>query len=73
MKLRSFEGEQVRGELTREFPVSQNGFPVLVVNGDPCPPGKIEFFLECATIKELEMLEESGYEFREWGEKKGMW
>ena len=71
MKLRTFDGEQVRGDITRDFSVSQNGLPILLVNGNPFPPGKVEFFLESATLKELEMLEESGYDFPEWEGKEG--
>ena len=42
MKLRTFEGEPVRGELTTDAPVSQNGLPVLLVNGEPFSPEEAE-------------------------------
>jgi len=68
MKLRTFEGEPVRGELTTDFSVSQEGLPVLLVNNEPFPPEEAEFFLESATRKELEMLEEGGYDLSPWEE-----
>ncbi len=70
MKLRTFDGERVRGELTRDFPVSQEGVPVLLVNDEPFSPDEADFFLESATQKELEMLEEGGYDLPEWEEKE---
>ena len=68
MKLRTFEGEPVRGELTTDSSVSQDGTPVLLVNDEPFSPEEAEFFLESATQKELEMLEEGGYDLLEWEE-----
>jgi len=58
LKLRTFEGEPVAGELTTEYPVSRDGLPVLLVNGEPFKPEEGEFFLESATREELELLKE---------------
>jgi hypothetical protein len=66
LKLRTFEGESVQGELTREYPVSQDGLPVLLVNDEPFSPDEAEFFLESATQEELELLREGGYELPKW-------
>jgi len=66
MKLRTFEGEPVRGKTTTDSPVSPDGVPVLLVNDEPFSPKEAEFFLESATEKELEMLEEGGYDLPEW-------
>ena len=49
MKLRTFEGEPVRGEMTTDLPVSQDGLPVLLVNDEPFSPEEAEFFLESVT------------------------
>jgi len=66
MKLRTFEGEPVRGEMTTDFPVSQDGIPVLLVKDEPFSPEEAEFFIEYATQEELEMLREGGYDLPEW-------
>ncbi len=66
MKLRTFEGEPVTGELTTEYPMSWDGLPVLLVNGEAFSPEGAEFFLESATQEELELLKEGGYELPEW-------
>jgi len=66
LKLRTFEGEPVLGELTTEYPVSQDGLPVLIVNDEPFSPEEAEFFLVSATQEELELLQEGGYELPEW-------
>jgi hypothetical protein len=66
VKLRTFDGEPVLGEMTTDSPVSQDGMPVLLVNDEPFSPEEAEFFLESATQKELEMLEEGGYALPEW-------
>ena len=57
MKLRTFEGEPVRGEMTTDSLVSPDGGPVLLINDEPFSPEEVEFFLESATEKELEMLQ----------------
>ena len=66
MILRTPEGEAVRGKMTTDSPVSSEGVPVLLVNGEPVSPEEAEFFLESVTEEELEMLEEGGYDLPEW-------
>ena len=66
MKLRTFDGEPVRGELTTDFPVSQDSLPVLLVNHEPFSPEEAEFFIEHATQEELDMLREGGYDLPGW-------
>jgi hypothetical protein len=66
LKLRTFEGEPVTGELTTEYPVSRDGLPVLLVKGQHFSPAEAEFFLESATQEELELLKEGGYNLPDW-------
>ena len=66
MKLRTFEGEPLRGEMTTDSPVSRDGIPVLLVKDDPFSPEDAEFFIEHATQEELEMLREGGYDLPAW-------
>jgi hypothetical protein len=66
MKLRTFEGEPVKGEMTTDFPISQDGIPVLLVKDEPFSPEEAEFFIEYATQEELEMLREGGYDLPWW-------
>jgi hypothetical protein len=66
LKLRTFGGEQVTGELSTEFHMSPDGSPVLVVKGEPFIPDEAEFFLESATEEESELLEEGGYDLQPW-------
>ena len=68
MKLRTFDGEPVRGKMTTDALVSSDGVPVLLVNGEPVSPEEAEFFLESVTEEELEMLEEGGYDLPEWAD-----
>jgi hypothetical protein len=70
MKLRTFDGEQIRGEMTTTFPVSQDGSPILLANDDPFSPEEAEFFLEYASSKEMGMLEEGGYDLPAWEENE---
>ncbi len=70
MKLRTFDGEPVRGKMTPDSPVSPDGGPVLLVNGKPFFPDEAEFFLESANQRELEMLEEGGYDLADWEDKE---
>jgi hypothetical protein len=70
MKLRTFDGEQVQGKMTTDFPVSQDGIPILLADGEPFSPEEAEFFLESATPKEMKMLEEGGYDLPAWGEQE---
>jgi hypothetical protein len=60
MKLRTFDGEEIRGEMTSAFLVSQDGSPILLANDESFSPEVAEFFLESATSKEMGMLEEGG-------------
>jgi len=66
MKLRTFDGEPVRGKMTTDSLVSPDGGPVLLVNDESFSPEEAEFFLESATEKELEMLLEGGYDLADW-------
>ena len=66
MKLRTFEGEPVKGKMTTDSLVSPDGGPVLLINDEPFSPDEAEFFLESATEKEMEMLLEGGYDLAEW-------
>jgi len=68
LKLRTLDGEPVRGKMATEQPVSEGGLPVLVVDGVAISPDEADFFLESATQEELEMLEEGGYDLPEWEE-----
>jgi hypothetical protein len=70
MKLRTFDGEQVQGKMTNDFPVSQDGIPILLADGEPFSPEEAEFFLESATPKEMKMLEEGGYDLPAWEEEE---
>jgi hypothetical protein len=70
MKLRTFDGEPIRGEITTDFPVSQDGIPILLVDGEPFSPEETELFLESATPKEMEMLKEGGYDLPAWEEEE---
>jgi len=69
MKLRTFAGEPVRGKMITNSPANPDGGPVLLVNDEPFLPEEAEFFLEYATQRELEMLEEGGYDLPEWEDK----
>jgi hypothetical protein len=66
MKLRTFDGEPVRGKMTTDPRLSPDGIPVLLVKEEPFSPDEAEFFLESATERELEMLQEGGYDLDEW-------
>ena len=46
MKLRTFEGEPVRGKITTDPKVSPDGGPVLLVDGEPFFSEEAEFLLE---------------------------
>lgn len=71
MRLRTLDGERVKGELTTEYPLSPDGLPVLLVRGEPVNQDDDEFFLESATRAELEMLEENGYNLPRWEKHQG--
>jgi hypothetical protein len=70
LKLRTFDGEPVLGELTTEYPVSQDGLPVLLVNGEPFSPEMAEFFIEYANNRERKLIKEGGYDLPDWGERE---
>ncbi len=70
MKLRTFDGERVIGELTTEYPVSQDGLPVLLVEGEPFAPEEAEFFVEYASKRDAVLLKEGGYHLPNWKEKE---
>jgi len=70
MKLRTYDGEPVRGKMTADSLVSPDGGPVLVINDEPFSPEEAEFFLESATEKELEMLQEGGYDLADWEDEE---
>ena len=69
MKLRTFDGEPVRGKMTTDPRLSPDGIPVLLVKEEPFSPDEAEFFLESATEQELEMLQDGGYDLEEWSGK----
>jgi hypothetical protein len=71
LKLRTFDGERVMGELTMEYPVSQDGLPVLLVDGEPFAPEEAEFFIEYANKRDLALLKEGGYDLPDWKEREG--
>jgi hypothetical protein len=66
VKPRTFEGEPVKGEMTTDLPVSQDGIPVLLVNDEPFSPEEAKFFIEYAAQEELEMLREGGSDLPAW-------
>jgi hypothetical protein len=70
LKLRTFDGEPVLGELTTEYPVSQDGLPVLLVNGEPFSPEEAEFFIEAANKRERKLIKEGGYDLPDWGKRE---
>ena len=70
MKLRTFDGERVKGELIPDHPMSESGFPILVVGGEAYPPGDADFFIEGATDEELEELDDAGYDLPLWEDRE---
>ncbi len=64
MKLRTFEGEPVTGELTTEYSMTLNGIPVLLVNGESLSPEEAVFFLETAPKMSWSCLKRVGMTFR---------
>lgn len=70
MKLRTFEGERVIGELSTEHPASQDGFPVLVVDGEAYRPEEADFFIEAATSEQIEDLDNAGYDLPLWEDRE---
>jgi hypothetical protein len=70
LKLRTFDGERVMGELTTEYPVSQDGLPVLLVDGEPFAPEEAEFFIEYANKRDIQLLREGGYDLPNWKQRE---
>jgi hypothetical protein len=68
MRLRNLDGEKVRGKLSTEYPLSTDGFPVLVVKGEPYGPEDADFYLESATPIERKQLVKGGYNLEPWSE-----
>ena len=68
MRLRTFDGERIKGEVTTEYPASKDGNPILLVNGKPFEPEEADFFLESATLAEVNQLEEGRYDLPRWRE-----
>jgi len=68
MRLRTLDGELARGELTTEYPLSTDGSPVLIVNGEPYGPEEADFYLESATTIERKQLARGGYNLAPWSE-----
>ena len=70
MKLRTFEGHRVKAELSSEHPLSQDGVPVLVVDGEAYLPEEADFFIEAATDEQLEELDNAGYDLPLWEDRE---
>ncbi len=70
MKLRTFDGERAKGELSTDHPLSQDGVPVLVVDGEAYLPDEADFFIESATDEQLEALDEAGYDLPLWEDRE---
>ena len=70
MKLRTFDGERARGELSTDHPLSQDGVPVLVVEGEAYLPDEADFFIESATDEQLEALDNAGYDLPLWEDRE---
>ena len=70
MKLRTFYGQHARGELSTDHPLSQDGFPVLVVDGEAYLPDEADFFIEFATDEQLEALDDAGYDLPLWEDRE---
>ncbi len=68
MRLRTLDGELVRGKLTTEYPFSTDGSPVLIVKGEPYGPEDADFYLESATSIEQKQLVKGGYNLEPWSE-----
>ncbi len=70
MRLRTFDGERVKGELVADHPMSEGGFPVLVVDGEVYLPEEADFFIEAATDEQLEELDDAGYDLPLWEDRE---
>jgi hypothetical protein len=70
LRLRTFDGERVKGELTTDHPASEDGVPVLVVGGEAYLPEEADFFIESATDEQLEALDDAGYDLPLWEDRE---
>jgi hypothetical protein len=70
LKLRTFDGERVKGELTTDHHLSEDGVPVLVVGGEAYLPDEADFFIELATDEQLEALDDAGYDLPLWEDRE---
>ena len=70
LKLRTFDGERARGELSLDHPLSQDGVPVLIVGGEVYLPDEADFFIESATDEQLEALDDAGYDLPLWEDRE---
>ncbi len=70
MKLRTFDGQPARGELSADPSLSQDGLPVLVVDGEAYLPDEADFFIESATDEQLEALDDAGYDLPLWEDRE---
>lgn len=70
MRLRTFDGERIKGELTTDDPASEGGVPVLVVDGEAYLPEEADFFVESATDEQLEALDDAGYDLPLWEDRE---
>jgi hypothetical protein len=68
MRLRTLDGELLRGKLTTEYPLSTDGSPVLIVKGEPYGPEDADFYLESASTIERRQLAKGGYKLARWSE-----
>jgi len=68
MRLRTMDGEIVRAKITTEYPMSEDGSPVLVVQGEPYSPEDADFYLESASTIERKLLAKAGYNLEPWSE-----
>lgn len=70
VKLRTFDGERVKGELVANHSLSPDGSPVLVVNGEAYLPEEADFFIEAAADEEIEELDDAGYDLPLWEDRE---
>jgi hypothetical protein len=70
LKLRTFEGHRAKGDLSTDHPLSQDGIPVLVVDGEAYLPEEADFFIESATDEQLEELDDAGYDLPLWEDRE---
>jgi hypothetical protein len=68
MRLRTLNGELVRGKLTTEYPFSTDGSPVLIIKGEPYGPEDADFYMESASTIERKQLAKGGYNLEPWSE-----